>query len=398
MLNLSPLKPLMVAILVIALFSSAALSKTDVVSSSNRFGLQLFKEIVAATDRDSNVCISPLSASYALTMTYNGAAGETRDAMASTLEFQNVPTADINDAYRKLTDFLITWDSSLTLEIANSIWYANGLPIKLSFRGIIQNAFGAQIRGLVPFMPGAADTINQWVATNTHEKIKTIIKPPMDPSWVMLLINAVYFKAMWQNPFDPSLTTVGAFNLPDGSQTDCQMMTKTDTFEFNDNELYRAASLPYGNGRFAMSLFLPQKKQNVDDLIKRLNDKNLSEWLSDFQKGQAKLILPRFRYSCDFGFNEALKSMGMQIAFDAGKADFSNIGDVQIWIDSVIHKTFIQVDEEGTEAAAVTAVILKKGLTPSIVFDRPFLFVIHERETGAVLFLGKVVNPIWTEE
>lgn len=385
------------AVFVIALFSSVAWAEADVVSSSNRFGLQLFKEVVADANQDSNICISPLSASYALTMTFNGAAGETRAAMASTLEFPEVAPADINDAYRKLTDLLVTSYPSLTMEIANSIWYRLKSSIKSQFLDITRNSFGAEIRELDFALPDAADTINQWVAVNTHDKIKTIIRPPMDPSWVMVLINAVYFKGMWQNPFDPSLTTDGTFHLPDGNRTPCRMMTKTDEFEISENESYKAVSLPYGNGRFAMSFFLPQKGQSLDDLITGLSAGDLAKWLANFQKVQANLTLPRFKFSCDLGFNKPLKKMGMEIAFDR-RADFSNMADKNTWIDSVIHKTFIQVDEEGTEAAAVTAVIMKRGLTPSITFDRPFLFVIHERETGAVLFLGKVVNPLWEED
>ncbi len=388
---------LVVSIGIIFIFTFETTQAGELSSSINRFGLELFRKVVNATDSDSNVCISPLSASYALTITYNGAAGKTREDMSTALALSGMSPDEVNQAYLKLTSRLTKEDKATIMEIANSIWYRTGLAVKADFTALCQNKFDALVREMDFSSPEAAEIINKWVADNTRDKIKSIIDPPIDPDIVMMLINAIYFKAVWQNPFDPQRTGPAPFTLPDRSRTECMMMNKIDAFDYYSNDLFQAIELPFGNGRFAMTVLLPDQSITADDLIAKMDDKTMSEWFANFEETSIILHLPRFKFSSDFGLNNMLKKMGMEIAF-TGKADFSNMVDDRIWIDSVIHKTFIQVDEQGAEAAAATAVIMKKSFIPSMVVDRPFLLLIREVDSGAIMFIAKVVNPVWEED
>jgi len=371
-------------------------SEKDIAWASNRFGLNQFQKLSAAAP-DSNLCFSPLSASYALVMTYNGAGGQTRDAMASALELAAFPADFVDSAYAVLTSALTETNPAVTLNIANSIWYKAGLRIKPKFIDLSKNSFQALVSGIDFSKSDAAEIINQWVAFNTGNEIKTIVEPPIDPEIVMFLINAVYFKAAWMTTFDSSLTQLAPFSLPDGSEVDCMMMTKTDEYGYSESETYQAVDLPYGNGRFSMAVFLPRPGVTPNNLIQQLQNNQLSDRLKELEPAKLQLKLPRFKFTSDFGLNQSLKAMGMAVAFSP-QADFSNMAEDKIWIDSVVQKTFIQVDEQGTEAAAATAVIMKKSFTPSMVVDHPFVFVIHDRVSESILFIGQVVNPVWEDE
>jgi len=370
----------------------------NVAEASNQFGFNLFQKLTTAFASDTNICISPFSISQALTMTYNGAAGKTREGMAKTLEIEGLSSDFINSAYRQLAGDLSTSDASLTMEIANSIWYQSGTAIKKPFLESARAGFDATIKELSFADPHAVDIINGWVSDKTHNRIKKIIEPPIGADVLMMLINAIYFRAAWTKPFDVSLTSSAPFNLPDGSQTECQMMNRLDDYQYYEDEQLQAVDLPYGNGKFSMTIVLPRPGSDIDEMAAQMNEEKLAGWIKGMSANELRLLLPRFKFSGDFGLNEALKSMGMLAAFKGQKADFSNMSDDRIWLDSVIHKTFIQVDEKGTEASAATAVIMKKGLMPSMVVNHPFLFAIRHRESKTILFLGKVVNPLWESD
>ncbi len=362
-------------------------------TSSNEFGFGLFAQIENETSPDSNILISPLSAMYALAMTYNGAWGKTMTELGRVLCIPDMPEPVLNESFHDLTTFLAQTDPSVTLDIGNSIWYERTLSIKPDFIANMKQYYGAPVRGL-DFGPGTADTINAWVANKTHDRIKNILSSPVDATLVMFLVNAVYFNAAWTQPFDSSATSDGDFHLPDGATKTCRMMKTLATLGYLDTGDFQAVEIPYGDGQYAMIVMLPRIGGSVDDLVGRLSDNNWKQWISGISEVDIVLRMPKFTFSDGHGLNVALKAMGMVDAFGPG-ADFSRMADGGgIWIDSVLQKCFIQVDEHGTEAGAATIVSMKKSLVREVTLDRPFLFAIHERTTGAVLFLGRVVDPV----
>jgi serine protease inhibitor len=376
-----------------------AASEKSLIESSNRFSFKLFRQITADEKTDSNIFTSPLSVSYALTMTLNGGAGETRRQIAAALELSDYSLNEVNKSFRRLTAGMTALDPAVKLDIANSIWYRLGLRVRPEFVDLNKAYFNALVQELDFDAAWAADTINNWVNVNTKGKIKEIIRPPIDPAMVMYLINAIYFKGDWSKPFDSALTRTHPFSLPNKSETDCRMMFKKAKFNYLENDLFQAAGLPYGEGKFDMIIFLPRPSITVDDLIGKINDENWTSWVSDLSETKINLGLPKFKIEYGLTMNDALKTLGMESPFSR-KADFTNmIPEGGVWIDRVKHKTFIQVDEEGTEAAAVTVVSIMKASAPQpvpqMIIDRPFLFVIREQGSGAVLFMGRITNPKW---
>jgi serpin B len=375
----------------------------SLLESTNRFGLKLFKEIAARQDPNDNIFISPLSVSFALGMTYNGSANETRDAMAATLEYSGLTPEEINQAYRSAIDMLTQLDPAVVFKIANSIWYRTGFPIDPAFVELNRTYFDAAVRDLDFTQPWAADTINHWVDLNTNGKIPEVIKPPIPDYIVMYLINALYFNGNWTLPFDTGSTVDFPFELIDGSTVDRPMMRTDTTLDYFENDLFQAVDLPYGNERFSMAVLLPRPFHTVDEILEQMNDVTWANWMMSFLPRDMELGLPKFKFEYEITLNDVLRAMGMEIAFDQVEADFSNmVTDMNLlpgnlYIDFVLHKTFVQVDEEGTEAAAVTVVgIGVTSIGPVIMHvNRPFLFVIHEHNTGSILFMGKVVDPVW---
>lgn len=362
-------------------------------TSGNDFGFRLFGELAHETSPDSNMLISPLSAMYALSMTYNGAWGKTMTEMGRALHIPDMPDPVLNESFHDLTVFLAQTDPSVTLDIANSIWYDQALSVKPDFVSTMKQDYGAAVRGL-EFGPGIADTINAWVARKTHDRIKNILSSPVDAALVMFLVNAVYFDAAWTQPFDSAATTDADFHLPDGSTKTCRMMKTLATLGYLDTGDFQAVEIPYGDGRFAMTVMLPRTGGSMDDLAAQLSGMNWKQWISELSETDVVLRMPKFTFSDGHGLNDALKAMGMVDAFGRD-ADFSRMVEGGgIWIDSVLQKCFIRVDERGTEAGAATIVSMKKSLVREVTLDRPFLFAIHERTTGAVLFLGRIVDPV----
>jgi len=388
-------------------------TERKLVKSSNRFGLKLFREIASRGEPDLNVLVSPMSASYALAITYNGAAGETREAIARTLEIVGLSVGEINESYQSLIEILIQGDPMVDFKNANSIWYRLGKPIQSSFVDLCSTYFDARVQEIDLRAPWAVDTINNWVNLKTNGKISEIVKHPLPPKTAMILLNAVYFKGSWTFPFDTARTRTLPFHLADGSQTDCEMMflrEKDHAFQIYNtlmpdsnatyfrNELFQAVSLPYGQEGFRMIVMVPDSSLTVDSIINKLTVENWSDWSSGFYPEKFILGLPKFKFDYAVDMNEMLKALGMEIAFDPGRCDLSNMfADSVGWVDEVKQKTFIQVDEEGTEVAAVTQIRFAESLPPFVLADRPFLFVIHEEESEVILFIGKVANTVWID-
>ena len=375
-------------------------AEKSLVESSNQFSFKLFREITDRADPDSNIFISPLSVSYALGMAYNGAAGETRDQMADAMEINGLTIEELNQSYRGLTDILTHLDPNVIFNIANSIWYRKYPPKEIvpSFIETSRTYFDALVREIDFQAPWAADTINNWVYQNTNGKIDDIIKPPIPIDLAMIIMNAIYFNGAWSHLFDSAETRDATFTLRDGSTTACRMMTREDTVKYFSNELFQAIDLPYGDGSFSMTVLLPKPPVTVDDLIGEMTDENWTAWLAGFSDVEMQIGLPKFKFEYETGLDSMLVAMGMEKAFIPYAAEFYNMfADSVGWIDTVKHKTFIQVDENGTEAAAVTIIVFFDSMPPNMIVDRPFLFVIHEHESKTILFMSKVVNPVWAE-
>jgi len=371
-------------------------SEKRLTESGNIFGLKLFREM-NKDEIGKNMFISPLSVSYALGMTLNGAAGETREAMAKTLELQGMSIEDINKSYKSLMELLTALDPDVIFEIANSIWYREGFHVEKEFIDVNKEFFDALVRALNFNDPASLDIINGWVSEKTHGLIEEVIDE-IDPATIMFLINALYFKGTWLYEFDPDDTIPATFYPDNGSETEVQMMSQRAEFLYYENDQFQAIDLPYGSEKFSMTVFLPHKGIKVDDLISQMNDQTWSNWINAFpeEKQEVNLYLPRFTIEYEKSIREVLISLGMGIAF-TGAADFSNINkNGGLFISDVNHFTYVNVDEEGTEAAAVTVVEIRvaSGGPPVMRIDRPFFFVIRENHNDTILFMGKVMNPV----
>jgi len=375
-------------------------SEVELKESSNQFGLKLFGKIVE-TEQNKNIFISPLSVSMALGMTYNGAAGTTLEAMHETLEYGDLTIQEVNESYRSLIELLTELDPKVIFDIANSIWYREGFTVENDFLTTNRDYFDAIVEALDFNRSDAADIINAWVDENTNGKIDKIVDSPIDPLTVMFLINAIYFKGTWTYEFDEENTTDDVFYLSDGSEKECKMMSHQCNHNYFENEQIQAIDLPYGDADFSMTILLPKPEVNIDSLIAQMNNETWNSWLGSFSEQEVNFYLPKFKLEYEISLNDVLSALGMSIAFDQGQADFTNINsNGGLFISNVKHKTFVKVNEEGTEAAAVTSVEIGRtsigsGITMNI--NRPFIFAIHEQRSGTILFIGKIVEPEWED-
>lgn len=367
---------------------------SSVASANTRFGFKLLMD-AQAREPGVNIFISPLSISIALTMTYNGAVGETQRAMAEVLELEGLSLDTVNRSNKALRKSLESRGPRVELSIANSIWGRQGVDFNPDFLNRNQEFFEAEITSLNFSTPQAPEIINGWVHTNTNAKIKKIVQR-IDPRTLIMLINAIYFKGSWQEEFDKSETRDGIFHLPDGSEKQSPMMFRMGTYPYFRGENFEAAILPYGDGDedVSMYIFLPSRDSNLKEFLSKLNAKNWASWRSQFHevRDNSMMILPRFKLEYEVKLNDTLKALGMDIAFGGG-ADFSGMGP-SLFISEVRHKTFVEVNEEGTEAAAATVVVGVESAPPSFLVDRPFFFAIYDDRTKTILFLGIVVEPM----
>lgn len=367
-----------------------------IVTADNSFGLKLLT-VVNKDETGKNVFISPVSISMALGMTLNGAVGATRDSMEQTLECAGLSQTDINTSYESLTALLTGLDPRVQFQIANSIWYRPALIVEEEFKSVNARYFRAEVNQIDFADPSASGTINSWVDRSTNGRIKEIVPNPIPAEIVMYLINAIYFKGTWTYRFDASLTRDDTFELPGGSTTACRMMYQKGVFQYSENDQLQAIDLPYGDAGFSMTIVLPKSGIDIDRFLDDVSGQRWSEWTSALTKTEGELYLPKFTLEYEKKLNDVLKAMGMAIAFSREDADFTGIDKRGgLFISEVMHKTFVQVDEEGTEAAAATSVGV--GLTSIgggfvMRVDRPFVFAIREHHSGTILFIGKITNP-----
>lgn len=371
------------------------LQEAHVADASIGFGLNLYQE-VAGAETEPNVLVSPLSAAMALGMTMNGAESETYDAMRNALGFGSLGEAEINEAYRGLIAQLLARDPKVTFNLANSIWYKNGLNVKQPFITAGETYFNAEVSALDFSDPDAPKTISAWAEEETGGRIKELIKQ-IEPYEVMFLVNAVYFKAPWSSQFDPKSTRPGPFTRLDGSIVSTPLMTRDGSFRFSVDQELQVLELPYADSAFSMVLLAPSNAAPLSSVEQKLTPAFWNTVLASVQPARAMVTMPKFKFDYGQKLNDALSALGMAIAFDQGRADFDRIADVtpeRLYISRVEQKTYIDVNEAGTEAAAATSVgIGVTSLPPQLKFDRPFLFAIRERESGSILFIGRVGDP-----
>lgn len=369
-------------------------SEQVLIGDANTFGFNLLADMAKRDDRP-NIVLSPLSASMALGMTLNGAAGTTFEGMRSTLGFEGLSQEEINTAYAGLIDLLTTLDPAVRFDIANAVWANQGFPFHDAFFQAVKDAFNARVESADFGQAATLDAINKWASDNTDGLIPSILDQ-LDPSLIMVLLNAIYFEGSWTTRFDPEKTRKADFTREDGSTVQVDMMNLSDAevgLGYGDG--YQIAELPYGGQAFAMVVMVPDQGLSARDVLAGMTQEKWTEALATLHTSEPDLLgLPKFTLQYDAYLNDALKAMGMKEAFEPG-ADFTNMspaGD-QICIDFVRQKTFIQVDENGTKAAAVTAVGARPTSFLGLIADRPFIFAIRERLTGTILFMGLVTDP-----
>jgi len=364
-------------------------SESKVIAGSNEFAFDLFRT-GNASQRQANVFISPLSASMALGMTANGANGATYDEMRSVLRLAGATRDDVGAGYKSLISLLRGLDPSTTFTIANSIWYERSFPFNTSFLEESKLYFDAQVEALDFRSATAVPTINSWVAAHTENKIPEILQT-IAREEVMFLINAIYFKGTWQKQFDKSKTADAPFHSADGTTSTVKMMSRGEGVDYTATPEYAAVDLPYGNSAFTMTVVLPNG--DIDAFAESFDQAKWSTLLGSLHESGMPVYLPRFRVEWTRMLNDDLKQLGMRNAFVA--ADFTRMSPrgLDLIITQVLQKTFVDVDEEGTEAAAATLVgVGETSLPPSFRVDRPFMVVIRERFSGTILFIGKIAK------
>lgn len=370
------------------------------IDAENNFGFELYQNIFTSDNDYENIMVSPLSVSLALAMTYNGADGETKTAMEKALKVYGLTPEEINLSYYELVNALKSLDKKVILEIANAIFYREDFQVENEFVTTNKKYYSAEVSALdFQNQKKALSVINGWVAKKTKDKIESILDE-ISPAHVMFLLNAIYFKGVWQTEFNKKNTKKLPFYIENDKSIEVETMQRTDFMPYASNELFSTVQLPYGKGNYNMYVFLPQKDKTIADIAGKLNKENWGSWLAGFGETQkVDIKLPRFKYEYEITLNDILTEMGMGIAFSSS-ADFRKINiNGGLCIDFVKHKTFIEVNEEGTEAAAVTVVGIRETSAidePEIVYftvDRPFMYAITEKSTGAILFMGTVKNP-----
>ena len=373
-------------------------AESAIIQGANAFAFDLVREATRRLPADSNAFLSPLSASMALGMALNGANGETYTGMQRALRLEGMTEADINQGYLDLITLLSGLDSRTEMRITNSMWGHSGFAMEPAFIDAGRSFFDAEVQMLDFGDPAAVSTINDWVSGKTNGKIPRVLDE-ISADEVLFLINAIYFKGKWRDAFETKDTQDGPFQGADGQVRTAALMSQTDTLRYQETADYQAVDLLYGNGAFAMTVLLPQAGRTPADLLANLNPSTWRELAGRFVDVDVHLTLPRFKLEYGRRLNDDLTALGMGIAFDRELADFYRIADVRperLYLTRVDQKTFVEVNEEGTEAAAATNVGV--GMTsapPDMRVDRPFVFAIHERLSGTVLFLG-IVNTVGT--
>jgi len=378
---------------------------STLVAGNNTFAINLFHTLQT---QDGNLVFSPYSISLALAMTYAGARNETESQMAQTMQF-TLPQDQLHPAFNALDLELANEGKAqgnngqpMQLNIANAIWAEQTYPFQQAYLDLIAKNYGAgiQLADFIKNFEPVRGQINSWVSNQTKNKINDLLAPgSVDSHTRMVLVNAIYFKADWDVPFDANNTSNSTFTLLDGSQAQVKMMNNSElTLSYIKGDGYQAIELPYNGNTAAMDIIMPNEG-NFQNFVSTLNSQQINDIFTSMQSTPIALGLPKFTFITNFSLSSQLKSLGMTDAFDSNKADFSGMtGNRDLFISDVVHKAFVAVDEKGTEAAAATAVIMEAMSMPvqqkvHLVIDHPFIFVIRDLASGQILFIGRVLNP-----
>ncbi|MBN1312348.1 MAG: serpin family protein [Anaerolineae bacterium] len=382
--------------------------RSALASGNAAFAFDLYQQL---RTQDGNLIYSPYSISVALAMTYAGADGSTARQMADTLHF-TLPQDKLHPAFNALGLALDSRNmtiedpesgeekTAVQLEIANALWAQAGFPFKQPFMEMLGRNYDAGVRQVdfVNAPEPARQAINQWASEKTHDKIQDIIpEGVISPDTRLVLANAIYLNALWQSQFEESATQDEPFYLLDGSQTQVSMMHQQETFGYVSGDGYQAVDLPYMGGQLSMLAIVPDQDKFAD--VESIFDAAYFEQVREALESQlVNLGMPRFEFETSIGLSDILIAMGMPEAFDGNRADFSGMAEEDLYISAVLHKAYIKANESGTEAAAATAVVMDLAMAPlgepiNLTIDRPFLFVLYDHETGAILFVGRVLSP-----
>ncbi|MEG4940266.1 serpin family protein [Microcoleus sp. F4-D5] len=361
------------------------------VAANTKFGFNLFNTL-SKQQPNQNIFISPTSVALALSMAYNGVSGETKQEMTKVLELTGMTPQEINAANQALQNSFQKVDPNVQVSIANSLWAKQGFSLKPEFLQINQRYYNATLTELDFMNPQALRIINNWVSQKTQGKIDKIVDR-ISPDQLLFLINAIYFKGNWKTPFDKSQTANKTFSLPDGSSKQHPMMSQKGFYWYYETHQFQAVSLPYGKeGDLAMYIFLPKSNSNLATFLQQLTPENWKKWMQQFSEKKGVVEIPRFKIEYEVELSNTLIPLGMAGFFDISQADFSPMTDDKIAVDSVKHKTFVEVNEEGTEAAAVTSIETRSSPFQMNV-NRPFFCAIRDNTTGTILFMGTIVDP-----
>ncbi|MCA8988518.1 MAG: hypothetical protein KDA78_12790 [Planctomycetaceae bacterium] len=381
-----------------------AVDISGIAEGSNRFALDLYRQL---RSEKGNLFFSPTSISTALAMTYAGAAGETEMEMAKTLHFE-MPQDQLHDGMQAIQGF---WRSpnkkaGIRLNLANRLWGQQSYEFLAAFLQVTRDKYGAELARLDFSQSEAArQTINGWIEEQTENKIAALIPAgTLNADTKLVLTNAVYFHGIWSDPFKKDRTKDEEFHLTATEKITVPLMHRWDEFRYGAVDDLQVLELPYGDGSLSMVVLLPREIDGLPGLEDKLTLENLRQWMSSVKhEDEVKVYLPRFKTTSQFQLADTLKAMGMPTAFDAKAADFSGMtGNRDLFISAVIHKAFVDVNEEGTEAAAATGVVMAPTAAPiqepkePPVFraNHPFLFLIRDNRNGAILFLGRITNPL----
>ncbi|MDZ7798090.1 MAG: serpin family protein [Patescibacteria group bacterium] len=375
--------------------NSSSMIPVDSLSQAHTiFGLNILDKLYQSAKKD-NIFISPTSIALALSMVYQGSDSQTKAEIAETLAISDISMEDLNKQTKNLITQYKDIDPDVEVAIANSIWTRSGFKPKQDFINTLQTWYEATAKALDFNQKESVDEINNWVKENTKDKIESIVNDPISSDVIMYLINATYFKGIWTKEFKPENTQERPFYNGDNTEEQHDFMYQREDYAYLENNDFQAVKLPYGeNERLSMYVFLP--KDDLESFMAELNSENWHDWLKDFSTKEGYLYLPKIKLEYEKSLNSYLKDLGMKQAFTAS-ADFNKIA-ADVYISDVLHKTFVEVNEEGTEAAAVTSVkIITTAEEPqesfNMLVNKPYFFAIRDNEIGENLFMGIINNP-----
>lgn len=372
----------------------------DFARDTNQFGFDLFQQL---RRQEGNLFLSPYSISSALAMTATGARGETADQMTKVLHLPGDP-ARYSGLHQGLMGSLLNQPKGYDIRIANALWAQNKHPFSADFISLVQRSFRAEGRTMdfAGDTENCRQTINRWVEQQTNDRIKDLLPPgSVRPLTRLVLTNAIYFKGTWQTPFDKKRTKPLDFTLSGDQTVKADMMYRSASMRYMENDTLQAVELPYQGDRLSMVVLLPRKKDGLNDVEAMLSAEKLGAWIAGMKPVKVNLTLPKIKTTYSVALSKTLPLMGMVNAFDDTKADFSGMdGTRELSISAVVHKAFCEINEEGTEAAAATGVVMVTRAAPAkepppVEFkaDHPYLYMIRDTQTGSLLFLGRVADP-----